>query len=50
MKQFAIHGVRSWWSNIYWTSIFLVFKQLEKKDEELELQSHAVQNCGQVIV
>ena len=24
----TIHGVRSWGSNFYWTSIFLVFKQL----------------------
>ena len=27
----TIHDVRSWWSNFYWTSIFLVFTNWEKK-------------------
>ena len=46
----TIHGVRSWWSNFYWTSIFLFLSTGRRKDQGLELQLHAVQNCGQVIV
>ena len=45
-----IYGVRSWQSNFYWTNIFFVLSTGRRKDQGLELQLHALQNLGHIIV
>ena len=50
VNPITIHGIRNWWSNFYWTGISWFSSTGRRKDQGLELQLNAVQNCDQVIV
>ena len=46
----TIHGVRSWFSNFYWTSIFLVLSTGEERIKDWSYNYMLYKTVDQVIV